>query len=232
MAQDPDLSTTIREAMISALAEVHTSIPAKVVEFSSGPPATVKVSIVLDYFHRGEGPDAEPVRFTLDQIDNVPVVFPGSGGYGSTFPISAGDFVLLVFCERSIADWLRNGGTGIAPTHRRRHSLSDAFALPGARPKTDDIPAAGHDADAYVVRVPAGKSIKLGQTATKGVNREGDDVLAGSSFAATMAAINTALTTLAGDPAITVVITPPPATPAGSVIGETGTGSSVVKADD
>lgn len=230
MAQDPDLSTTIREAMISALAAVHTHLPARVVEFASGPPATVKVSIGVDFHRRAE--DGTRTRYTPPQIANVPVVYAGAGGYSITHPIAPGDYVLLVFCERSIADWLRSGGVGVEPTHARRHALTDAIAFPGLRPRGEDVPAASHDANALVLSVPGGKSIKLGATATKGVNRQGDDVLAGSSFAATMAAINTALTTLAGDPAITVTITPPPATPAGSVIGETGPGSSVVKADD
>lgn len=224
--QDPDLSTTIRQAMISSLADLHTAVPARVESFASGPPATVKVSVVLDYFHRGE--DGAPVQYSPPQLDDVPVVYPGSGDYGITYPLAVGDYVLLIFCERSIADWLRNGGTGIAPAHRRRHSMSDAFAIPGARPKTSDIPASGHDAAATVVRGP---TIKLGDnTAAKGVNRDGDDVLAGAALVATLTAINTALTTLSAGAGVPIVT--PPAIAPNDVIGETGDGSSVVKAVD
>jgi len=188
MSQDPGLATTIREAMISALAAVHTSLPAQVVEYSSGPPAVVKVALGVDFHRRAE--DGSRERYSPPQIANVPVVFPGAGGYSLTCPIAAGDTVLLVFCERSIADWLRTGGTGVEPRHARRHDLTDAVAIAGVRPRNDDIPAAGHDADAWVFRVPVGKAVKIGGGATESATTA-EDVLARLNALETWASAHT-----------------------------------------
>ena len=64
-------------------------------------------------------------------IPNVPVVFQGGGGMRITFPIKAGDTVLLVFGDRSHDSWQ----DGIESVHRpaddHRHHLTDAYAIPG-----------------------------------------------------------------------------------------------------
>lgn len=61
---------------------------------------------------------------------NVPICFPRGGGYAITFPIQAGDEVLIIFSSRCIDGWWQSGGVQ-APPDLRLHDLSDGFAIPG-----------------------------------------------------------------------------------------------------
>lgn len=71
---------------------------------------------------------------------DVPVVFPGGGGFQLTFPLADGDPVLVVFASRCIDTWWDTGTTG-NPPDARMHDLSDGFAIPGPRPRTSVPPA-------------------------------------------------------------------------------------------
>jgi hypothetical protein len=62
----------------------------------------------------------------------VPVVFPGGGGFCATFPIAAGDEVLVVFSARCIDAWWQSGGVQ-GQIEQRTHDLSDGMAIPGLR---------------------------------------------------------------------------------------------------
>ncbi len=66
---------------------------------------------------------------TLPLLVKCPVVFPGGGGYTLTFPIAAGDEVLVVFASRCIDAWWQSGGVQ-AQIELRAHDLSDGFAVP------------------------------------------------------------------------------------------------------
>lgn len=82
-----------------------------------------------------ENEDGELDELSLPVINAVPVVFPGAGGFRLTFPIAAGDTVLLVFSDRSIDEW-QDLGTETTPQDVRRHALSDAIAIPGLHSHT------------------------------------------------------------------------------------------------
>ena len=68
-------------------------------------------------------------------INNVPVVFLRSQAGHLTLPLAAGDFGLIVFCERSIDLW-QNAGRAIDPADARKFDLNDAVFLPGLSPQT------------------------------------------------------------------------------------------------
>lgn len=63
-------------------------------------------------------------------LADVRIVFPGSGDYWVTFPISQGDPVLLLAPSRSLDNWLNSGGI-VDPDSDRIFDLSDAIAIPG-----------------------------------------------------------------------------------------------------
>lgn len=69
----------------------------------------------------------------ISQISDVPIVFPSAGGFTITFPLAAGDEVLVVFAARCIDAWWQNGGYANKPLEFRMHDLSDGFAIPGPR---------------------------------------------------------------------------------------------------
>lgn len=117
------LRITIRDM----LKQVHTGLPGKVVSFSATT-QTAKVQPCIKRLWIDDG------WLALPECVDVPVYFPGGGGYVLTFPVAAGDSCLLVFAERAIDYWWEKGGVQ-EPSEVRMHDLSDAFAFVGFRPK-------------------------------------------------------------------------------------------------
>jgi hypothetical protein len=68
----------------------------------------------------------------LPVLLDVPVYFPGGGGFVVTFPITKGDECLVVFSDMCIDGWWANGGIQ-SQVEKRRHDLSDAIAFVGIR---------------------------------------------------------------------------------------------------
>lgn len=126
---DPEEAQRIAQAAHQA--RIWTCLPATVVSFDAGA-CTVTAQPAIG----GVAFDASgmPVATTMPVVADVPVVFPGGGGMRLTFPIAAGDEVLLVFSCRPIDSWWQSGGQQ-RPANARMHDLSDAFAIPGPMSK-------------------------------------------------------------------------------------------------
>lgn len=71
-----------------------------------------------------------PTPTTLSLISDVPIMIPRAGGFSLTVPIKAGDECLLIFADACIDAWWQSGGTQ-NQIDKRRHDLSDAFAILG-----------------------------------------------------------------------------------------------------
>lgn len=67
----------------------------------------------------------------LSPILGVPVVFPASKTSQFSFPISAGDTVLCVFSQRSIARFKLGEANPADPIDFGKYSKNDAIAIPG-----------------------------------------------------------------------------------------------------
>lgn len=128
-----DSEESLRIAMESAQAKVWTAIPAIVqsVDF-------VAQTITAQPAIQGavQSPDGSVAQVNLPLLVDVPIMYPRAGGFALTFPIAAGDEVLVVFASRCIDSWWQNGGVG-AQAEVRMHDLSDGFALlaPTSQPK-------------------------------------------------------------------------------------------------
>lgn len=215
MSRTPTLAEVIRAALDARLVDVHTAIPAKVVRYDASKCLVDAAPLVKAPVLAEDGStsfDALPV------VPNVPVSFPGAGGFRVTFPISVGDTVLLVFSEASLERWLQFGGE-VDPEDPRRFALSDAVAIPGLR-SFADVEAAATDA---VVIESNGSDVRLG---TKTAN---EALALASKVAIELDAIRTAFA------AHTHVSTVPP-NPTGpavpTLVGPSGsTASARVKAD-
>jgi hypothetical protein len=71
-----------------------------------------------------------PTTVTIKPIQDVPIVMMRVPGWSITLPIVKGTECLLIFADSCIDGWWQNGG--VQPQFdRRRHDLSDAFALFG-----------------------------------------------------------------------------------------------------
>jgi hypothetical protein len=121
--------------IFSVLKNIHTAMPAQVVSFDADR-QTCSVQPAL--MRKKKDAEAQP----LPVLEDVPIVYPGSGGFWLTFPLVEGAFVLLVFSERALDAWLQGGGVA-DPAKKRMFSLSDAFAIPGVNPFPDKLTAIG-----------------------------------------------------------------------------------------
>lgn len=103
--------------------ELNTAIPGTITEYD----ALLQTCSVQPSIKRRR---LDGETFSRKEISEVPVVFPRSKTGGISFPLSAGDGVLLVFSQRSIEEW---GVTGdeTATQDTRLHNISDAIAIPG-----------------------------------------------------------------------------------------------------
>lgn len=129
MPVEPTDVEVIRAALESRLLDVHTCLPGKVVIFD---PSTQSVNVQPTVKRAvpktdGDG-DGDVEHEELPIIHNVPVAFPGGGGYSMRFPITPGDHVWLMFSESAMATW-RTTGQIAEPGDLRRHDLSYACAI-------------------------------------------------------------------------------------------------------
>lgn len=71
-----------------------------------------------------------PTSVAIKPIEDVPIMMMRAGGWSVTFPIVPGTECLLIHADMCIDGWWQNSGVN-AQYDRRRHDLSDAFALFG-----------------------------------------------------------------------------------------------------
>ena len=174
----------------------------------------------------------------LPEIPNVPVHYPGPSGMMATGPVQIGECGLLVFADRSIDDWIQDGGPAEWALRHQRHNLTDAIFLPGLRYGTaaqsvdqnlyfigreDRTAGMGIDAttrDLIVsteganATLDAATQIKLGENATLGVARLNDTTSADTTMAVWIAQ---AQVVLAGAAALLALPVPTPPTDFGKI---------------
>ena len=88
---------------------------------------TVTVKLAIKEVLSIEGAETET---EIPLLVDVPVVMPRAGGYSLLFVPQAGDECLVVFSDMCIDAWWQSGGIQ-SQAERRRHDLSDGFAIMG-----------------------------------------------------------------------------------------------------
>jgi len=141
----PTLAALLNRFKAQAFADLRVSMPARVEKYEDATQLADVQPLLKDSYVDEDG---ERQIARLPVVTNVPVVFPGGGGMRITFPVRAGDTVLLVFSDCSIDSWLAQGGEA-SPEDERRHHLSDAVAIPGLQPNN----AAWSGAESGVVTI-------------------------------------------------------------------------------
>lgn len=116
------LEQVIDEALTAKLATVWNALPATVTAWS--PSGSVSVQPFPAVEVNGEIQAMPP-------LSNVPVAYPAGAGGSMTYPLRAGDTVLLIFSSASLAAYRETGSTG-DPADVRRFDLSDAWCIPVA----------------------------------------------------------------------------------------------------
>lgn len=159
MSDDPDspelehLFDIARDALLS---ELHTCQPGTITSYDKGK-QTATVQLALARRHLDENDDE--VSKPVPELHDVIVMHSGPGRGRITFPVRAGDPVLVHFCEASIATWKIRGGN-VDDKDQRRHDLNDAIAV--LAPHWTSSPPTDAPDDAVVVHASDGVKIKLG----------------------------------------------------------------------
>lgn len=118
-----EMATLMRRAHDNMSRSMHTCMPGTILSYD----ASSQMASVQPSLNRQQ-PDGREEKMPV--VNNVPVVWPRSGGASMTFPVKPGDGCLLLFAERSLDEWKSSGGE-VTPRDARRADLSDAVALMG-----------------------------------------------------------------------------------------------------
>jgi hypothetical protein len=66
----------------------------------------------------------------IDILQDIPIFMPRAGGFLLTLPVKQGDECLVIFADNCFDAWWQSGGIQ-NQVDRRRHDLSDGFAIIG-----------------------------------------------------------------------------------------------------
>ena len=117
----------------------------------------------------------------LPLISDIPVHYPGAGGYVFTHPIKQGDEGIGIFSARAIDGWWQNGGQQPRNTGRM-HDLSDCMFIPGLRSQKNILPNINQTSpqlrtedgtsywqfdkdNGFIIQFPAGKQFRVDKNA-------------------------------------------------------------------
>lgn len=118
-----ELTDVMNDATMTALANTHTIVVAKVVSVGA---TTIDVRPVIQRVVDGNAVD-------LPVFPSVPPVFLSGGESYDAHPIAEGDYCLLLVSERCFDRWY-GGADNVPPIEQRMHDYSDCFALVGVSP--------------------------------------------------------------------------------------------------
>jgi len=135
--------TTFDELIDNYMVDVFTVMPGQVTEFNSTL-QTVSVQPCFKRKYTNQDPTNLPV------IQDVPVAFFGSGNFWNTVDISVDSYCILLFSQRSLAEWLNRGGV-VDPVSNKMFDKSDAIALFGINPLSGAL-SGGVQADSMEMR--------------------------------------------------------------------------------
>lgn len=129
-ANAPDLSDVLQNFKDDIMKSLNAVQVGQVEAFNaSRQTVSVKIAIkqVID-----ELPDGTRTFQEMPLMMECPMIFLGGGDAHLTMPIQQGDSCIVLFNDRDIDNWFIEGGIK-APNTKRKHDLSDAFAIVGVR---------------------------------------------------------------------------------------------------
>jgi len=122
-AKKEELTDVMNDGIITALANTHTIVVAKITAVGS---ITIDCQPVIQRVVDG-------AAIQLPVFPSVPPVFLSGGTSYDAHPLAVGDYCLLLVSERSFDRWY-GGADNVPPIEQRMHDYSDCFALVGVSP--------------------------------------------------------------------------------------------------
>jgi hypothetical protein len=161
------LSENIKSHLNSALSQIYTSMPAKVIKiYKVGSSTVVDVKPLLNMRFNDGSVEEEP------PLGGVMIKWPSAGGCFITCPIEVGDTVDLNFSMRALTEHKNSDGKEPQTAMSKRlHNMNDAYATPCAT-----VYEKGHEVDpdalvlsskAIEIRITNEGVIELGKEATE-----------------------------------------------------------------
>jgi len=157
MAETPTLTRVMREFVAEGLGGTHTAEPGRIVSYDAET-QTCTVQPVI----RGRFVDADDGSSSYQlppPIPNTPVAFPAGGGASITWPLERGDFVTIIYAERSLDEWQATAGSDNIPQDTRRHDRTDAIVVPALRSPAAPLDADAHHPSSMVIKI---EEIRIG----------------------------------------------------------------------
>jgi hypothetical protein len=187
-----DLSDVLARVLEQWKRGLRVAMPGRVVSYDVAK-QTVDVEPQIRRELRDVDDDRERVFEALPIVPSVPVCFPRFGQWFVSFPIAAGDFVMLLVADQDLTRW-REQGTVVDPYLPSSHHLSDAVALPGIFPAS----AALEDASASDLVIGQDGGAQIHVRPDGQIHVAGDEALAlAANLAAHLDAISADLTAIA-----------------------------------
>lgn len=135
--REPTLGEVIRRALDAHDARLRVGLPGRIERYDAATKrADVKPLIMGAYVDSDGDRHAE----SLPVLTDVPVLFPGGGGFFVTFPVAVGNVCELRFADASLDHWKAKGGE-VDPLEDRPHDLSNAIAIVGLEAPANATPA-------------------------------------------------------------------------------------------
>lgn len=122
-----DPEENLRAAIEQHMARMWTSAMGRIVSYDAAK-QTASVQLTVKSFVKDENGKRKAVDIPI--LQDVPVQFPGSGGQTMTFPVAAGDEVMVNFLSRA-SDAQQQSGGDQNPTDASVNSLSHPRAMLG-----------------------------------------------------------------------------------------------------
>lgn len=154
----------LRERLWQLICDFRVALPCIVKSFDSVAQTITAQPTVLERLNVNSGgvPVATDVQLPL--LLDVPIMVPGGGGFSVTFPILPGDECFVVFADMCINSWWSAGGVNNTQEEKRRHDLSDGFAIFRPRSQPNVIP--NYSTTAMEVRNASG-TVKISVSASE-----------------------------------------------------------------
>lgn len=152
-----ELLAATREA---DLEELSVAMPGRVESYDAEAQVADVTPLVRRVISRDDG---RIVTQQLATVRAVPVCWPRAGSWYLHMPLTAGDSVLLVCCDRDPSRW-RSSGLVSDPPDRRTHHLAHAVAIPGVYPRTREL--ADTPTDELVLGYDGGATVRIKRIVT------------------------------------------------------------------
>lgn len=150
------LTELLKDAMDSRASEINTCLPAKITAVDH---EKQTVDVVPSLVRLSKTTLDNLVEEPLPEFTSVPLSFPRGGNAVLYIPPQVGDYVLLVFPQYILSEWLRLGKdqNPVNPGDPRQHSLGSAVALAGVFPSGREV--ADLNASRAILGNPSGVGI-------------------------------------------------------------------------